>query len=481
MLNKNIYDQYQHRVERVLQFGEGNFLRAFADWMIDKINNKCALDLGVVVVQPIERGLIDVLNDQDGLYTLYQNGIMNNENVNEYSIINCITRGINPYRDYDGYLKTAENENMRIIISNTTEAGIAVDENDRLNQRPQNSFPGKLTAWLYHRYKTFNGDKDKGMIIIPCELIDRNGDKLKAAIERYIQLWSLEEGFAQWLDKANIFCNTLVDRIVPGFPRDRINEIYKELGYEDKLVVESEPFHLWVIEGPNSVKEEFPADKAGLNVLFVDDMTPYRTRKVRILNGAHTTMVPVSYLYGLNTVKESVEDEVMGRFVKEAIFDEIIPTLDLPENELKEYAATVLERFRNPYIKHRLISISLNSMSKYRTRVLPSLIEYVKRKGQLPKKLVFSLAALIKFYKGERNEEKIELRDNEDILNLYKDLWSKYDGSDEHLRHIVSTVLAYERNWGANLNEIEGLTDLVTQYLIKIEKLDIDKALDEVM
>jgi tagaturonate reductase len=480
-LNKEIFKEYKQYPEKVLQFGEGNFLRAFIDWQIDKMNKEADFNGSVVVVQPIEFGLVDKLNEQDGLYTLYLQGIKDGKAVKEHEVINSISRGLNPYTQYDEYLKIAESKDLRFVISNTTEAGIAFDENDKLEDTPQKTFPGKLAALLYHRFKAFNGEKEKGLIIIPCELIDRNGEKLKAAILKYAELWNLQKDFINWINDANTFCCTLVDRIVPGYPRDNIKEITEELGYEDNLVDVGEQFHLWVIEGPEWIQNEFPTEKAGLNVKFVDDMTPYRTRKVRILNGAHTSLVPVAYLYGLDTVAQSVEDEVIGKFLRGVMYDEIIPTLNLPEDELKYFAGAVLERFLNPFVKHYLMSIALNSMSKFETRDLPSLLEYINRKNELPKKLVFSLAALIEFYKGKRGEEDIKLADDEDILDLYKNAWANYDGTEEGLKSIVTTVLGYEKNWKMNLNEIQGLTDAVTKYLISIEKLGIKEALKEVM
>ncbi|WP_298844363.1 tagaturonate reductase, partial [Clostridium sp.] len=369
----------------------------------------------------------------------------------------------------------------RFVFSNTTEAGIAYDENDKLEDKPQKSFPGKLTALLYNRFKFFNGQNDKGLIIIPCELIDRNGDKLKEIILKYAKLWNLEAAFAAWINDANTFCSTLVDRIVPGYPRDTIKEITKELGYEDNLVDVGEHFHLFIIEGPKWIENEFPTSKAGLNVMFVEDMTPYRTRKVRILNGSHTSLVPVSYLYGLNTVAESVEHEVMGKFIRNTIKEEIIPTLDLPEEELSYYAKVVLERFMNPFVKHYLMSISLNSMSKYETRDLPSLLQFVKAKGQLPKRLVFSLAALMEFYKGKRGEEVIKLSDDADVLELYKTQWAKCDGSEVALRKLATTILAYKKVWKMDLNEVKGLTEAVTHYLLNIEKIGIKEAIKEVL
>ncbi len=480
-LNKETYKEYKTYPEKVLQFGEGNFLRAFVDWQIDKMNKKVGFNGSVVVVQPIESGLVDKLNEQDGLYTLYLQGMDEGKAIKEHSVINCISRGVNPYIQNDEYLKIGENPDLRFVFSNTTEAGIAFDENDKLEDKPQKSFPGKFTALLYHRFKAFNGQKDKGLIIIPCELIDRNGDKLKEIILKFAKLWNLETGFTTWINEANTFCSTLVDRIVPGYPRDTIKEITQELGYVDNLVDIGEYFHLFIIEGPKWIENELPTSKAGLNVKFVNDMTPYRTRKVRILNGSHTSLVPVSYLYGLNTVAESVEHEVIGKFIRNTIYDEIIPTLNLPKEELTYYAKVVLERFMNPYVKHYLMSISLNSMSKYETRDLPSLLQFVKTNGKLPKRLVFSLAAIIEFYKGKRGEESIKLSDDTDVLELYKTEWGKCNGTEVAIRKLVTTILAYKKVWKMDLNEVNGLTDAVSHYLFNIEKIGIKEALKEVL
>ncbi|MFT8348429.1 tagaturonate reductase [Clostridium saccharoperbutylacetonicum] len=480
-LNKETYKEFKSYPEKVLQFGEGNFLRAFVDWQIDKMNDEAGFNGSVVVVQPLENGLVDMLNDQDGLYTLYLQGMQNGEAVRTHKVMNSISRGIDPYRDYEEYLKVGENPELRFIVSNTTEAGIAFEADDKLEGGCQKGYPAKLTALLYRRFKTFNGASDKGLIIIPCELIDRNGEKLKEIVLKYAEVWNLGQDFVNWINEANTFCCSLVDRIVPGYPRDTIEEVRKEIGYDDNLVDVGEIFHLWVIEGPQSIKDELPIDKAGLNIKVVDDMTPYRTRKVRILNGPHTAMVPVAYLYGLETVGESVDHEVIGKYVHEVIYDEIIPTLDLPHDELVEFADAIIERFRNPYVKHYLMSIALNSMSKYKTRDLPSLTEYLKRKGELPKKLVFSIAALIEFYKGKRGDEDIQLSDDEDILELFKNLWTNCDGTSEGLNKVVTGVLGYEKNWGSNLNDVPGLTDKVTGYLEIIEKVGMKEAVKEVL
>ncbi|MBB6218522.1 tagaturonate reductase [Anaerosolibacter carboniphilus] len=475
-LSKEIH-KYNKYPERVLQFGEGNFLRAFSDWMIDLMNKKAGFGSSVVVVQPLEQGLVDMLNDQDGLYTLYLNGIKDGEAVREKMVVEAISRGINPYRDYEQYKEIASNPELRFVISNTTEAGIVFDEKDRFEDKPQKSFPGKVTALLYERYKEFDGAKEKGLIFIPCELIDKNGENLKKAILQYAALWKLEDAFIRWIEESNTFCNSLVDRIVPGFPKDSIEEITKELGYEDKLVVEGEQFHLWVIEGPDFVAEEFPADKTGLNVLFVKDLAPYRTRKVRILNGAHTSMVPVALLYGLETVREAVEDKLVGKFVRETIFDEIVPTLDLPKEELDYFANAVLDRFKNPFIKHFLTSIALNSHSKFETRVLPSLLMYKDRKGELSKKIVFSLASLIKLYENKAN---LELKDDQEILEMYERLWAAHDGTEDSIGKIVETVLAQEKIWKMNLNAVAGLKEQVCVYLKKIEQVGMVEAIKEV-
>lgn len=480
-LNRELYKNHKSYPVKVIQFGEGNFLRAFVDWQIDKMNKEADFNGSVAVVQPLEGGLIHMLNEQDCLYTLYLQGIQNGKATKTHTVIDCIDRAVDPYKDYNKYLELAEIPSVRFIISNTTEAGIVFENDDKLEGGCQKGYPSKLTALLYHRFKTFNGALDKGLNIIPCELIDRNGEKLKEIVLKYAEIWNLGDEFITWINTANTFFCSLVDRIVPGYPRDTIEEVRTELGYDDNLVDVGEVFHLWVIEGAQCLKEELPIEKAGLNVKIVDDMTPYRTRKVRILNGPHTAMVPVAYLYGLDTVGETVDHEIMGQYVRELIFDEIVPTLDLPHDELVQFGNDIIERFQNPYVKHYLMSIALNSMSKYKTRDLPSLTEYLKRKGELPRKLVFSLAALIEFYKGKRGNEDIKLADDEHILELYKNLWSECDGSESGLKTLVTKVLAYDRNWGMDLNEIEGLTQAVTDNLILIEKVGMKEAVKSVL
>ena len=461
-LNRNTVKTNTY-TERIVQFGEGNFLRAFANWMIHEMNKRVNFDAGVVVVQPINQGLIKTLNDQDGLYTLYLNGIRNGKAISEHEIIDCILRGVNPYENHADYLAIAKNPDLRFMISNTTEAGIEYNPDDKLNNTPQRSFPGKLTALLYKRFQIFKGASDKGLILIPCELIDNNGGNLKRIILQYADDWKLGADFVEWINEYNIFCNTLVDRIVPGYPRAKIDAITSELGYKDNLVVEGEQFHLWVIEGPASLKEEIPAEICGLNVVFTDNLEPYRTRKVRILNGAHTSLVPVAYLYGIDKVRESLEDDVVGMFLKNTIFNEICSTLDFPEKELRQFSKDVLDRFRNPYLEHALMSISLNSTSKYKVRVLPSVLEFIKRKNKNPKLLLFSLAALIAFYRGERGEERFTVKDNQSAIDFFVTQWAKGDTAS-----VVEATLKNTDLWGIDLTQFEGLQEVVTENLERI-------------
>lgn len=450
-----------HRPTKVIQFGEGNFLRAFVDWIIWKTNQNTDFNAGVVVVQPIDKGMVDVLNEQEGLYHVNLQGLDKGEAVDSVEMVDVISGGLNPYTDFEGYLSLAENPDVRFVISNTTEAGIAFDPACRLSDKPASSYPGKLTQLLYHRYSHFNGDHSKGLIILPCELIFLNGKELKKCIYQYIELWQLPEGFKMWFEQScGVYC-TLVDRIVPGYPKDTISQIHERIGYEDKLVVKGEVFHLWVIEAPESVAREFPADKAGLNVLFVESEAPYHDRKVTLLNGPHTVLSPVGYLSGLDTVKECVEDGEVGAFVRKVMYEELMETLDLPKAELQTFADSVTERFLNPYVKHFVTSIMLNSFPKYKTRDLPGLKTYLERKGKLPEGLVLGLAAIITYYKGGmRGDVEIVPNDDPAIIELLRGLWASGD-----MDKISEGVLGAEFIWGEDLNEISGLTDLLKEYL----------------
>lgn len=454
-----------HYPDKVIQFGEGNFLRAFVDWIIWKTNKATDFNAGVVVVQPIDRGMVDMLNSQDGLYHVNLQGIDKGEAVDSIEMVDVINRGLNPYREFDQFIALAENPDIRFVISNTTEAGIAFDPSCRLDDKPAASYPGKLTQLLYHRYQYFKGDLSKGFIILPCELIFLNGKELKKCIYQYIKLWQLEDGFKTWFEQAcGVYC-TLVDRIVPGYPKDTINQIHERIGYSDNLVVKGEIFHLWVIEAPEEVAKEFPADKAGLNVLFVPSEAPYHERKVTLLNGPHTVLSPVGYLSGLDTVKECVEDPEVGKYVHKVMYEELLETLNLPKPELEAFADSVVERFVNPYVKHFVTSIMLNSFPKYKTRDLPGLKTYLERKGVLPKGLVLGLAGIITYYKGGmRGDVEITPNDDAAIIALLQELWASGDVSK-----VAEGVLAADFIWGENLNEIPGLTEMVASYLDLIQ------------
>ena len=466
------------RPERIIQFGEGNFLRAFVDWIVYNMNEKTNFNGSAVVVQPIEKGMIDMLDKQDCLYHVNLQGLDHGKTVNSLTLIDVISRTLNPYTDNEAYLKLAEQPEMRFVVSNTTEAGITFDPSCKLTDAPASSFPGKLTQLLYHRFKTFNGDKSKGFIIIPCELIFHNGHKLKETIHQYIEHWSLGEEFKAWFDGACGVYSTLVDRIVPGFPRKDIAAIQEKVGYNDNLVVQGEVFHLWVIEAPQSVADEFPADKAGLNVLFVPSEAPYHERKVTLLNGPHTVLSPVAYLAGVDIVRDACNHEVIGKFIHRVMFDELMETLNLPKDELKKFANDVFERFNNPFVDHQVTSIMLNSFPKYETRDLPGLKVYLERKGELPKGLVLGLAAIITYYKGGKRADGAEIvpNDSPEIMELLKSLWAT--GST---RKVAEGVLAAESIWGEDLNETAGLTDMITGYLDDIQEKGMMKVVEQLI
>lgn len=450
------------RPERVIQFGEGNFLRAFVDWIISQINERTDFNGSVVVVQPIEKGLVDMLNSQDGLYHVNLQGMEKGQTVNSYRLIDVVSRAINPYRDFDDYEKLAELPDVRFVVSNTTEAGIAFDASCRLSDRPASSYPGKLTQLLYHRFRYFNGDPHKGLIIMPCELIFQNGHVLKKTIEQYIDLWNLGDEFRTWFETACRVYATLVDRIVPGFPKKEIDEIQRKLQYQDRMVVQGEAFHLWVIEAPEELEQEFPAGKAGLNVLFVPSEAPYHARKVTLLNGPHTVLAPVAFLSGIDIVRDACQHPVVGAYVRRVMFDELMETLDLPKPELMQFAEDVLERFNNPFVDHQVTSIMLNSFSKFATRDLPGLKVYLQRKGRLPEGIVMGLAAILTYYKGGVRADGVAYSPNDlpEIISFMQELWAAGD-----VRKLAEQVLAADWIWHENLNEIPQLTDRLVYYL----------------
>ncbi len=480
------------RPVKAVQFGEGNFLRAFIDYQIDVMNEKTDFNGSVVMVQPLQNGMGDMINAQDAVYTTILSGVENGERVEEDRVITSVKECVNPYRDYDKYIKLADNPDLKFIFSNTTEAGIAYDPSVKLEDKPQLSFPGKVTAFLYRRYKTFGGDVNKGLIFIPCELIDKNGQMLRKWVLKHAEDWKLEKSFIEWVDASCDFCCSLVDRIVPGYPRAEAEAICERLGYKDNLLDAAEKFLFWAIEYTHkSHEDELPTGKAGLNVVWTDDMSFYRTRKVRILNGTHTMTVLAAYLAGKTTIEECMKDPLVSAFMDQGLFKEIIPSMDGDKALLESYATDVLNRFRNPSIVHLLLSISLNSTSKFKTRDLPSLTGYLKKYGKLPKTLVFSLAALIAFYEGEKREDgyfgkreanEYKIMDSPDVIDFFASKYAEtYASAAEKASALASSVLKKTEWWGEDLSAIEGLENLVKEDLEKIWTLGMVEAMKTIV
>ncbi len=427
MLNKTI------RPEKVIQFGEGGFLRGFVDWILQIANEKPDFNGSVVVVQPIEKGMCTLLEQQNCIYTHVMRGLKDGRPFVDKKFIDTISRTIQPFGNWESYIELAGNPDFRFVVSNTTESGICFDNNDKPENAPHITFPAKVTLLLKKRFDLGL----KGFIFLPCELINKNGETLKKYILDYADLWGFDKDFKEFVEKENIFCNTLVDRIVTGYPRDEKIDV----GFNDNMLNTSELFHLWVIEGDKKILEELPLDKTGLNIIITDNLKRYRTRKVRILNGAHTSMIPYAMLEGIETVGDCMEDTNMSEFVRHCVYDEIIPTLDLPKEELVDYADNVFERFCNPFIKHLCASISLNSVSKFKVRVLPSLLEYINRTGKKPHYLLTSFAKLIEFYKTDMPN------DDPKICEFMKNA-------------SITEILANTELWGEDLS---FLTDDITE------------------
>lgn len=442
---------------RVIQFGGGNFLRGFADWMIDVMNEKATFNTSIQIVLSVNKEMTATVRDQQGLYHVVVNGLVHGTPFREVRCITAVDGALNPYENYGAFLEAALNPTLQFIISNTTEAGIIFSESDTVQSIPA-TFPGKLTRFLAHRFENYKGPAQK-LIVLPCELIQSNGKELREVILHYARYWNLPTAFDKWISDNIIFCNTLVDRIVPGAPKENFSELQREIGYDDKLITVAEPFHFWGIQPVTDreedfqyVKKSFPADTAGLDVVFVKDLTPYHTRKVRILNGAHTALTPVALLSGQRFVRESIENEQLGNFMHHAIFHEILPGLDMEKAALVQFANDVLDRFKNPYIKHELSAIALNSISKFNVRVLPSIIRYYEMNKQLPSHLMFSWAALICLYKGSWRGKPTPVNDAPDVLRFFRETWIVPDTS-----LVAKKVLENQALWGHHL---ESLPDL---------------------
>ncbi len=454
---------------KVMQFGGGNFLRAFVDWMIHILNEETDFNGGIAVIKPTKRGDYAQLKSQDGLFTVVLDGVENGKLVSEKRLVTAVQEVINPYTEWSAYLALAKNEEVRFVVSNTTEAGIRFNSEDTFEDMPPKEFPAKLTIWLHHRFQYFGNDPTKGCIFLPCELIENNGKALKESILQYAAHWNLPTDFTNWINTSNFFCNTLVDRIVSGYPNERAGKIEAELGYKDELLVAGEQYYSWVVQGPEIVQKELPFAKTGLNVQFVQNLVPHREMKVRILNGAHTAMVPVAYLAGIRLVGEAMKDVEVSHFVESMLLEETIKTLDFPDAIKRKYVVDVLDRFRNPLIKHQLISISLNSTSKFVTRLLPTLKDFYNRYEKLPQHIVFSLAALIRFYKGNVDGTQIDLKDDQAVLDFFTEAYHALEKQEMTLNEMVVSILGHSAIWREDLSLFPGLAETVTGHITDME------------
>ncbi|GAB6011212.1 tagaturonate reductase [Viscerimonas tarda] len=473
-LNKSTVEK-KELPKKILQFGEGNFLRAFVDWMIDKANNTGVMNHGVVAVQPIAQGLAELLRKQDCMYHVYLEGIKDKKPVKEVALVKSIVDALNPYDQYAEYEKLFLSGELEMIISNTTEAGIRYEEGDDLNALPPKSYPAKMTALLYKRFKKFNGDPNKGLLVICCELIEDNGSTLREYVLKHAEANKLGADFINWVKTSIHFYDTLVDRIVPGFPRENIDEIKAELGFNDNLVVKGEYFHVWAIGGDPIIKEKFPLDKAGLNVLFMESIKDFRAKKVRILNGAHTAMDPIALQLGCQTVMDAFNIPEVEKYINEMVANEVLPVINEDPEELKIFAAKIVERFYNPYLKHYLKDISLNSISKWEARDYPTVYDNYKKLGKNANLAIFSFAALLVLYSG-KSEVEFTPNDTPEFLQFIQ---STFDAKD--IKAWVSGIVNNRQIWKENFAEVPFFIDEVTKDVEAILGKGIKEALKEII
>ncbi|MFX1293298.1 MAG: tagaturonate reductase [Promethearchaeota archaeon] len=467
---------------KVLQFGEGRFIRAFFNYFIEIANHNQLFNGRSIVIQPRKADRAAIINTQDGLFTLYTCGLRNKIQQQEFMVISSIKKAIAAKTEWIKTLKIVEIPTLKIIASNTTEAGLVYNSEDSIEKNPPISFPGKLTALLYHRYKFFNGDKSKGFMVLPLELVENNGDILRNLVLKLAKNWNLEDKFIQWLEKANFFYKSIVDRIVTGYPnREELYQFQQQLMYEDKLFNVAELYHSWIIEADRKLQTVMPFDKAGLNVRFVSDIKNYFLRKVRILNGTHTSMVPIAFLSGKNFVKESIEDYIIYVYIQNLLAKEVIPFINLPRKELLAYKDIIIERFRNPFIQHKLLNISLYSTLKMRLRVLPSILEYYQKFKNPPSLLTFAFAAFLVFMQiqkhsklgwfGFRNSKKYKYNDNPKSLEIFYKAWKSIDLSkNADLNELITTICQNKILWERDLTQLPNFVQIITKYINQILK-----------
>ena len=485
---KKINELYSRKPRdiKIIQFGEGNFLRGFVDYMVDVANEKGVFNGDIAIVKPISFGNLDRFHNQDNIYTISLRGKIDGKTSVENRVITSVQKALDTYADYDEYMKLAHLDTLQFVVSNTTEAGIVYDETDRFELTPPNTYPGKLTKFLYERFQAFHGDPEKGLIMLPVELIEDNGKNLRKCVLKLIDLWKLGDSFKKWVEDDNIFCSTLVDRIITGYPRDDAPKMWEKLGYEDDLLDTGEPFALWVIESDKDISGKFPLDKAGMHIIFTKDQRPYRERKVRILNGAHTSTVLAGYLMGKDIVLECMNDKTIRKLMETIVFKEIVPTVKLPREQAVDFANSVFERFENPFVKHKLLSISLNSVSKWKARILPTFRDNYAQTKTAPKYLTFSFAALMAFYTsdhleenaliGDRGGEPYEIHDDRKVLEFFA-AHSKKDSTADFVRAFASN----KDFWGEDLTAYNGFADLVTKDLEFIRKNGMTAAVEALL
>lgn len=457
-------------------FGGGNFIRAFAGWMIDLLNKQTDFVGGMVIVKPTAGRDYSDLRAQDGLYHVLLNGQQDGQLVDEAQLISSVTDIIHVYEQWNAFLASAKDLNLKYIISNTTESGIRFVATDQLDQSPPSSFPAKICRWLFERFKQFAGDPAAGSVFLPCELSADNGSSLKECILQYIDHWQLAPDFKDWVEQHCLFCNTLVDRIVTGYPSKDANKHHEKLGYRDQLLTIGEPYHSWVIQGPPQLAQALPFDQIGLNVKWVEDLTKYREQKVKILNGAHTSMVPTGHLAGMVSVKETIDHPALGAFINNLLEEEVWPTLAFEREELSVFTEKTMDRFKNPFLFHKLLDISLNSISKFKARLLPSLLDFYQQKGVCPPRITFAFSALLLMYRGNWQGQSIPLRDAPEVLTFCQSLWMEADDHQE----VVEKFLANTSFWGQDLNQLSGLADLMVQFVQAIQQDGILASLTQI-
>lgn len=481
-----------HLPERVLQFGSGRFLRGFTDSFIDRANREGSYQGRVVIVQSTGEGRRDLLHEQDGLYTLWLRGLVAGQRVDSIEVISAVSRTLGAAREWERVLECARSPDLEVVVSNTTELGLVLDPEDRLELDPPRSYPGKLTAVLFERFRSLDGDPGKGLVVIPCELVDNNGAVLRDLVRELARRWKLGAGFERWLDEHNVFCSSLVDRIVTGNPAlEELPSLEKRLGYRDEMLVVAEVYSLWAIRGEEAVRRRLGFARANPSVQIAEDIQPFRERKIRILNGTHTVSAPVAYLTGKQTVLEALEDPLLAAFVEGLMREEIAPTLEVDPDTVPRFIAEVLDRFRNPFLKHRWVDITWQSTSKLRIRVLPTLLRYQSLNGALPRRVCFGFAAHLAFMRGVEEREGLILGRlgselypiNDDHAPFYLECWREAVPAQESdaFDRLVRRVCARTELWGRDLSEVPGFAARVREDLERILSRGVEASLKSLL